>query len=174
ISPAHITLRSEVKHEASFHSLSDLGRPCPLWVDTVEKVVSDPPKRNNRIRTARYLNRNCVRGRDFESMLRIQGRKIVFQQYRSKADIRAAKGMSALPPKADMCGATRDVRFGPKADMLSHSITSLALARSDCGTVRPNAFAVLRLITSSYLVGACTGRLAGFSPLRMRSTYSAA
>ena len=26
--------------------------------------------------------------------------------------------MSALPPKADMCGATRDVRFGPKADML--------------------------------------------------------
>jgi hypothetical protein len=28
-----------------------------------------------------------------------------------------AKVMSALPPKADMCGATRDVRFGPKADI---------------------------------------------------------
>jgi hypothetical protein len=27
------------------------------------------------------------------------------------------KGMSALPPKADMCGAARDVRFGPKGDM---------------------------------------------------------
>jgi hypothetical protein len=26
-------------------------------------------------------------------------------------------GMSALPPKADMCGATRDVRFGPIADI---------------------------------------------------------
>jgi hypothetical protein len=25
--------------------------------------------------------------------------------------------MSALPPKADMCGATRDVRYGPEADM---------------------------------------------------------
>jgi hypothetical protein len=25
--------------------------------------------------------------------------------------------MSALPPKADMCGAVGDVRFGPKADM---------------------------------------------------------
>jgi len=25
--------------------------------------------------------------------------------------------MSALPPKADMCGATRDVRFEPKADI---------------------------------------------------------
>ena len=35
--------------------------------------------------------------------------------------------------------------------------------------VETDAFAVLRLIASSYLVGACTGRLAGFSPLRMRS-----
>jgi transposase len=34
----------------------------------------------------------------------------------------------------------------------------------------PSAFAVLRLITNSYLVGACTGRSAGFSPLRMRLT----
>src|SRR5262245_53526605 len=25
--------------------------------------------------------------------------------------------MSALPPKADMCGPTRDVRYGPKADI---------------------------------------------------------
>ena len=29
----------------------------------------------------------------------------------------AQKGMSALPPKADMCGATRDVRYVPKADI---------------------------------------------------------
>src|SRR5262249_9079238 len=27
------------------------------------------------------------------------------------------KVMSALPPKADMCAATRDVRFGPIADI---------------------------------------------------------
>src|SRR5215208_4687668 len=52
----------------------------------------------------------------------------------------------------------------------SHSITSSARARSVGGIVRPRAFAVLRLTTSSYLVGACTGRFAGFSPLRMRST----
>ena len=25
--------------------------------------------------------------------------------------------MSALPPKADMCSATSDVRFGPEADI---------------------------------------------------------
>jgi hypothetical protein len=28
------------------------------------------------------------------------------------------KAMSALPPRANMCGATKDVRFGPKADIL--------------------------------------------------------
>src|SRR6516225_5196313 len=39
----------------------------------------------------------------------------------------------------------------------SHSITSSARASSVGGTVRPSALAVLRLIVSSYLVGACTG-----------------
>src|SRR5262249_26343875 len=34
-----------------------------------------------------------------------------------KQTFAAQKVMSALPPKADMCGATSDVRFGPKADM---------------------------------------------------------
>src|SRR6202051_4827155 len=51
-----------------------------------------------------------------------------------------------------------------------HSITSSARASTVAGTSRPSALAVLRLITNSYLVGACTGRSAGFSPLRMRST----
>src|SRR5262249_42882489 len=37
-------------------------------------------------------------------------------------------------------------------------------------TRRSSALAVLRLITSSYLVGACTGKSAGFAPLRIRST----
>ena len=39
-----------------------------------------------------------------------------------------------------------------------HSITSSARASSAGGTSRPSAAAVLRLITSWYLVGACTGR----------------
>src|SRR6516165_2578554 len=49
-----------------------------------------------------------------------------------------------------------------------HSITSSARASSVGGTSRPSTLAVLRLITSSYFVGTCTGRSAGFSPLRMR------
>jgi hypothetical protein len=40
------------------------------------------------------------------------------------------KAMSALPPKADMCGATGNVGYGPIADIADYSITSLArLAR---------------------------------------------
>src|SRR6266446_5549852 len=38
----------------------------------------------------------------------------------------------------------------------------------------PSAFAVLRLITNSNLVTCCTGRSAGFVPLRMRTTKSPA
>src|SRR5947209_11547730 len=50
-----------------------------------------------------------------------------------------------------------------------HSMTSSARASSDGGTVSPSALAVLRLITSSNLVGCCTGKSAGLSPLRMRA-----
>src|SRR5215471_7910559 len=51
-----------------------------------------------------------------------------------------------------------------------HSITSSARASNVGGKSRPSALAVFKLTTSSYFVGACTGRSAGFSPLRMRST----
>src|SRR5262249_45872863 len=49
-----------------------------------------------------------------------------------------------------------------------HSITSSAATCSVSGTVKPRALADFRLITSSNLVGCCTGRSAGFSPLRTR------
>src|SRR6516162_6014214 len=49
-----------------------------------------------------------------------------------------------------------------------HSITSSARASSVGGTSRPSVLAVFRLTTSSKLVGCCTVRLPGLSPLRMR------
>jgi hypothetical protein len=48
-----------------------------------------------------------------------------------------------------------------------NSITSSARINTDCGTVRPSAAAVFRLITSSNAVGCWTGKLAAFSPLRI-------
>ncbi len=38
--------------------------------------------------------------------------------------------MSALPPKADMCGATRDVRFVPIADIALYWFEQLLLVES--------------------------------------------
>jgi hypothetical protein len=52
----------------------------------------------------------------------------------------------------------------------SHSMTSSARASSDCGTVRPSAFAVLRLMTSSKLVGCCIGKSVGLAPAKIRPT----
>ena len=52
----------------------------------------------------------------------------------------------------------------------SHSMISSARPSTAGGITRPSALAVLRLMTSSYLVGACTAKSAGFSPLKMRST----
>src|SRR5205085_2046592 len=48
-----------------------------------------------------------------------------------------------------------------------HSMTSSARCSSDCGTARPSAFAVFRLMTSSKTVGCRTGRSAGLAPLRI-------
>src|SRR6202022_1843421 len=55
-----------------------------------------------------------------------------------------------------------------------YSITSSAMASSPGGKLRPNALAVLRLITNSNLIDWMTGRSAGFSPLRIRPVYTPA
>jgi hypothetical protein len=54
------------------------------------------------------------------------------------ADVR--KSMSALPPKADMCGALVDVRFGPKADIGDYSTTSSAIETSAGGIASPSVW----------------------------------
>ncbi len=64
--------------------------------------------------------------------------------------------------------------FVESGGLISYSTTSVARASSIGGTSRPSALAVLRLIARSYFTGACTGRSAVLSPLRMRSTYPAA
>src|SRR5262249_40881678 len=78
-----------------------------------------------------------------------------------------------LPPRRERprsrCAAAQRDELAAH-HLRGHSITSSTGARTDDGISSPSTLAVLRLITSSYLVGACTGRSAGFSPLRMRST----
>src|SRR5262249_8956221 len=55
-----------------------------------------------------------------------------------------------------------------------HSITSSARASSVEGISRPRAFAVVRFMMKSNLVGCSTGRSPGFAPRKILSTYSAA
>src|SRR4051812_20449646 len=67
-----------------------------------------------------------------------------------------------LAPAWSMAGhwaqARQRVRFTPRADIdiVRYSITLSARASKDDGTSKPSPFAVFKLITSSYLVGACT------------------
>ena len=56
----------------------------------------------------------------------------------------------------------------------THSITLSALTRNDSAIVSPRAFAVLRFITSSNLVGCSIGRSAGFAPRKRFAANRAA
>jgi len=93
--------------------------------------------------------------------------------------------------KADILHRSADVRFTPKSrhwnsvaecplcaksghmqcsKFGAYSITSSAATCRVCGTVRPSALAVLRLITKSNLIGCSTGRSAGRVPCKILST----
>src|SRR5215471_1256136 len=80
--------------------------------------------------------------------------------------------MALLPPGS--C-AHRHVQRDERAPLhlRGHSITSSARASTFDGTVIPSALAVVRLITSSNLVGCSTGMSPGFVPRRILSTKSA-
>ena len=82
-----------------------------------------------------------------------------------KADIRcSANPMCALCQKRTHAAQQKSF----------YSITLSARSSSVGSTVRPSAFAVLRLRVRLNMVGFWTGRLAGLSPLRMRLMYPAA
>jgi hypothetical protein len=55
-----------------------------------------------------------------------------------------------------------------------YSMILSARSSNDCGMLIPWAFAAFKLITSSNFVGCSTGSVAGFAPLKILSTYTAA
>jgi hypothetical protein len=69
------------------------------------------------------------------------------------------------------CGHAAALALG--SNVPPYSITSSARASSVRGMSMPIVFAVWRLMISWNFVGVCTGRSAGLTPLRTRSTYSA-
>src|SRR5262249_47454465 len=99
---------------------------------------------------------------------------------RQQSNVPAATDRLAPVRRVTRPGARQRLRpdagivFGGEVSFLNlpshHSITSSAVICMISGIVRPRAFAVLRLITSSNLVGCRIGRSAGFSPLSTRPT----
>ena len=78
------------------------------------------------------------------------------------------KAVEAKYARADRADVRRlGGRLGAAGD---HWITSSARSSSCGGIVRPSAFAVLRLITSSSLLGCSIGSSPGVAPLNIRST----
>jgi hypothetical protein len=82
---------------------------------------------------------------------------------------RTARDKSGLPLTADIRGISSLFGSGPfpdsciaaKQTLFDHFVRA---GEHDVGRSRPSALAVFRLTTSSYLVGICTGRSAGFAP----------
>jgi hypothetical protein len=80
------------------------------------------------------------------------------------------------PPLRALFGTAANRGSGPLPDsciaakQYFYSMTSSARSGNAGGMFNPSAFAVLRLTTSSNLVGAWTGRSPGFSPRKIRST----
>jgi hypothetical protein len=136
------------------------------------KVSSRPPHRGaySIIPPVRCCSKQGTfrRARFTRSRNRSSAREMLNARWSTARAYISSAGCCALAPSGP-----RSHRAAERRDELAppdHSITSLATASTDGGTSRPSAFAVLRLSTNSYFVGACTGKSAGFSPLRMRST----
>src|SRR5262249_4246735 len=110
-------------------------------------------------------NRAQVNGLGFQSLGSIA----------SDRDVRGARAMSAMPPiptelmrhsKTTRCAICDICAAADGTLTRSHR----AHASSVGGTSGLSTLAVLRLILSSYLIGAWTGRSAGFSALRISLT----
>jgi hypothetical protein len=99
----------------------------------------------------------------------------------SDSDLSAFTDQVCFAPKSGRRETQSQVRFVPAIKRLmrrskldGYSITSSARCWRDRGTSSSSAFAVLRLMTNSYVVGNWTGRSAGFAPFKIWSTYVAA
>ena len=104
------------------------------------------------------------------------GTKIQFRAanfgFQAITDIDGSDPNSSSLPRAVMgypLATPTSARFCPSRRP-RYSITLSARNRIDGGNVMPSAFAVLRLITISNLVGCWTGRSLGLAPLRILST----
>src|SRR5215471_4558924 len=82
-----------------------------------------------------------------------------------------AQGPERAVVRPHRAAGEADRRTKGLAALVDHWIISSARTSNDCGIVRPRAFAVFMLMTSSYFDGCSTGISPGLAPLRILSTY---
>jgi len=97
----------------------------------------------------------------------------VMSRFGSATDIQQCPHHVRFPPDSDQI-ADITPRLRRAMNGLMHhskkrpySMTSSEIASTLAGMSKPSALAVLRLITSGYLIDCITGKSAGFMPLRI-------
>ena len=88
-----------------------------------------------------------------------------------KRTFAAQEVMSALPPRADMCGALADVRLGPKADIRARDIGKSMSAKRQ-KQVLTGELAQTRYIIAGIKSGSCSPMYASSSFTRYRKGLS--
>jgi hypothetical protein len=141
--------------EVGFRMLEAGGNAIDAGVAAGVALTVEPSLRSSslNVATGRWYSRSLSGERHWHAnspdLLRLRRRA------EGRTDSRAAEQRDELAP-------------------LHYSMTSSAMASTTGGIVRPRALAVLRLMTSSNLVGCSTGISAGCCPFRILSTNSAA
>src|SRR5262249_15811744 len=114
-------------------------------------------------------------GRAADDLQHLRGRGLLLQclgELLFQVGVGCAKTVNVSSPLRCLrtkTGSNRKSINGAPSSRRSGS-RSIRASTHKSSSLRPSALAIFRLMTSSYLVGACTGRSPGFSPLRMRST----
>ena len=122
-----------------------------------EELFEKGLKTRRQVLGAKYVDANLAGSDDF---------MMTFQRAVTEGQSGSARNVL----KTSLVTHCRRRRSSLLALRYSYSISSSALSRIDVGTSRPSALAVVILSTVSYFTDNCTGRSAGFSLLRMRST----
>jgi hypothetical protein len=99
--------------------------------------------------------------KNYNNHFRPTGKQRILQVHQKQDAV-----VGRVPASAEGVARARMALSRPSTNL--YSITSSVSASSLGGMSRPSTLAVLRLITSSNLVGCVTGKSAGLTPLRIR------
>ena len=155
--------RAQTGHEnhcRSAQPMSEMGqKPTPSLVPACQLRPAADKRRNAYLRTSSCTTATLGHCRN-------QPRRVM-RSTRCRIEHNVSFGQHRTNPRMGSVLPCHNRTHAPQQTAL-YSITSSARPSSASGIVRPSALAVLILMSNSIFVACCTGKLAGFSPLRIR------